>query len=137
MKSDKRKRPPKTPAPTLANSSKILRQCDIFWFSLSGYITDLERLDFVWEDRHLFTKEGLIKHNLSSFPWADRELKLIARRYGGWKALMKPDFQPSDQLLSELESAGFTRSEFEHSRIYNDPSALHELILKRRSGKTT
>jgi len=115
---------------------KILRTIDVFWRHLDGFVDDFEQLDWVYEQRPLFSKEGLIKDDLSLIPFRDRKFGQIVRDYGGWKAITKEDFVPSEELYEKLESIGFGREQFDLSRRYlANPSEYKTQALKRKYPK--
>ena len=95
-----------------------LWQVDNVWLHLDGYVSDFERLDWNYEERPLFSKDGLIKSEPSIMPFRDRELKQIVKEYGGWELVTDPSFNPPEELCSKLQAIGSNRERFEHSRRY-------------------
>jgi len=113
---------------------KVIRIVDILWFSLDGYTPDLEQLDWIFSDRELFSKEGLIKIGISTIPFRDGKLKKIAHKFGGWTVITDPDFVPPEKLYEKLESIRFGRDEFDRTRRYlADPEEYKTNARKRRN----
>jgi hypothetical protein len=113
---------------------KVLRTLDILWVSLDGFTPDLEQLDWVFDERPLFSKEGLIKIDISQLPFRDHKLKKIAKKYGGWEVITDPEFVPPRELYERLEKIGFRRDDFDLSRRYlANPDEYKENARKRRN----
>lgn len=97
---------------------KFLRNIDCFVFVNRGLIPDLERLDFVREERKFFSDEGLIRISMSIIPGTDRSLKTAVKALGGWDLITHPSFLVTEDVYSRLEAAGLSRKVFDKSRAY-------------------
>ncbi len=112
---------------------RTVRRIDSFLYVFLGYIPDFRQLDFVHERRELFTKEGLIKQELSLIPFTDRALKSAVKELGGWQWIMSEDFKPTEEVYKKLEAAGFAREKYEKSRAYlKDPTGYRRRALDER-----
>ncbi len=115
----------------------LLRKVDIFWYVNHGYIPDFRLLDFVHQERQLFSKSGLIRRQLSIIPFTDRKLKAAVIKLGGWEAIIAPQFEVTEEVYAALEKAGFERDQFDLSRKYlANPSLYHSEALTERYGQS-
>lgn len=97
---------------------KFLRNIDIFVYVNRGLIPDLERLDFVREERKLFSDGGLLRISMSIIPGTDGQLKATVKALGGWDLLMQPSFIVTEEVYSKLEGSGLGREQLDRSRAY-------------------
>lgn len=96
----------------------FLRKIDVFVYVNRGLIPDLKRLDFVREERQLFSDEGLLRISMSIIPGTDGRLKATVKALGGWQVLMQPSFIVTEEVYSKLERSGLGREQFDKSRAY-------------------
>ncbi len=58
-----------------------------------------------------------------SNPTRDRleAINAVAKRFGGWLLIMSGDYEPTEELIDEMEAAGLTREQFSGRRRYYGP----------------
>lgn len=112
---------------------KLLRDIDITLTVWRGLLPDFQRLAFVYEERKLFSDDGLIKIGLSMIPGTERPLKAAVKKLGGWNHIVSPSFTVTEEVYSTLESAGLSRERFNKTREYlGDPVGYVNKAKQRR-----
>jgi|GEM_PF-1538938 len=114
----------------------LLKKVDIAWYVSHGFVPDFRKLDFVYEERRLFSKSGLIRTHLSVIPFVDGKLKAAVKKLGGWNVICAPQFEVTEEVYVALEKAGFEREQFDLSRKYlANRSLYHSEALAKRYEK--
>lgn len=112
---------------------KLIRRIDTFWLFLSGYTPDFERLEFFHQERKFFTKDALIKEQLSLIPGTEMSLKSAVRHFGGWERLMDSQIELNEEIYEQLEKSGFSREQVDLSRRFlADPKGYRDSALHKK-----
>ena len=116
---------------------KVLRNLDSFQFVYRGLEPDFDQLDFLRDERKLFSDKGLIRARMTMLPGTDMALVAAVKELGGWDAIMQPSFVVTEEVYSRLERAGFSREQLDKSREFNaDPSGYRFRAQNQRYPST-